>query len=65
MWVTAKCTNNGIIKNKRYQLVNNLDFGDKHWYLIIDELGRETYYSKKSFYSKSEIRDITISNFLG
>ncbi len=66
MWVTAKCTNNGIIKDKRYKLVYDLDFSgvEQNWYLIIDEMGRETYYSKKSFYSKSEIRDITISNFL-
>jgi hypothetical protein len=64
MWIIAKCTNNGIIKDNRYKLIKEIKFGDKEWYLIIDGLNRETYYSKKSFYSKSEIRDITISNFL-
>jgi hypothetical protein len=64
MWVWSKSANNGIIKDKKYKLIKELSVGDNYWYYIIDELKRETYYSKKSFYSKSEIRDIKISTLL-
>lgn len=64
MWIWAKNTNNGIIKDKKYKLIRELSMGDNSWYYIIDELKRETYYSKKSFYSKSEIRDIKLDFLL-
>lgn len=64
MWIKAKFTNNGIIKDKNYRLIKEVSTSLQSWYYIIDDLNRETYYPKKSFYSKSEIRDIKLDLLL-
>lgn len=69
MWVISKNSLCGVVENKSYKLIKELKrtlngYPGDTWYLIIDDLGRQTYYTSNFFYKKSEKREIILNKLL-